>query len=386
MWEGCTVCHTPHGSVSPKLLIQRDNNLCLRCHSQVQDGTGSLAIGKFDHTLSMRGRTCWSAGCHSGGARLQYQRQIPLLTQGSHALQAPTAQIIRSSESAPLRSRARPRCPRSFSLGRSVAPSALLCPIPHLQGASAELDPSKLPPSASNQVDFDRDIRPLLESHCFRCHGPERPKSGFRLDSRASALKGGEHGVDIVPGQSAKSPLVYYVARVVEDMEMPPAGKGEPLTREEVGLLRAWIDQGAPWPETGTKSRTLFSVKPSLAWITVSGNKQEFREQTGLKEGWSGGLTEFQLQERTSGGIKLDVDGRVLGNQDDYLVKVNVEKRDLGFLRFGYDSFVGTTTTPADLRACTRRTPSVCGRISMWTSAGLGLTWGSHCPTGRAWC
>jgi predicted CXXCH cytochrome family protein len=64
MWEGCTVCHTPHGSISPKLLLQRDNNLCLRCHSQVQDGPGSLAIGKFDHSGFVRGRTCWSAGCH----------------------------------------------------------------------------------------------------------------------------------------------------------------------------------------------------------------------------------------------------------------------------------------------------------------------------------
>jgi predicted CXXCH cytochrome family protein len=64
MWEGCTVCHMPHGSISPKLLIQRDNNLCLRCHSQVQDGPSSLAIGKFDHTSFIRGRTCWSAGCH----------------------------------------------------------------------------------------------------------------------------------------------------------------------------------------------------------------------------------------------------------------------------------------------------------------------------------
>ncbi len=64
MWEGCTVCHTPHGSITTKLLLQRDNNLCLRCHAQVQDGLGSLAIGKFDHTSFIRGRTCWSAGCH----------------------------------------------------------------------------------------------------------------------------------------------------------------------------------------------------------------------------------------------------------------------------------------------------------------------------------
>ena len=64
MWEGCTICHTPHGSISQKLLLQRDNNLCLRCHAQVQDGPGTLSIGKFDHTGYIRSRTCWSAGCH----------------------------------------------------------------------------------------------------------------------------------------------------------------------------------------------------------------------------------------------------------------------------------------------------------------------------------
>jgi DmsE family decaheme c-type cytochrome len=64
MWEGCTICHTPHGSVNQKLLLQRDNNLCLRCHSQVLLGQPTLAIGKVDHTSLIPGRTCWSAGCH----------------------------------------------------------------------------------------------------------------------------------------------------------------------------------------------------------------------------------------------------------------------------------------------------------------------------------
>ena len=62
--EGCTVCHTPHGSISSKLLHQRDNNLCLRCHAQIQVEPASLVIGKFDHSSFLQGRTCWSAGCH----------------------------------------------------------------------------------------------------------------------------------------------------------------------------------------------------------------------------------------------------------------------------------------------------------------------------------
>src|SRR5262249_33766724 len=108
-------------------------------------------------------------------------------------------------------------------------------------------DLAKLPPAAVRQIDFSKDIQPLLEGSCLKCHGPEKHKSGLPLDTHENALAGGEHGQDIVPGDSAKSPLIHYVARLVEDMEMPPKDKGEPLTPAQIGLLRAWIDQGASW-------------------------------------------------------------------------------------------------------------------------------------------
>jgi mono/diheme cytochrome c family protein len=112
------------------------------------------------------------------------------------------------------------------------------------------LDPAKLPPAATRAVEFSRDIEPILESSCLKCHGPEKSKSGFRLDSREKALAGGDNGTDIFPGDSAKSPLVHFAARLVADFEMPPEGKGDHLTVEQVGLFRAWIDQGAKWPAT----------------------------------------------------------------------------------------------------------------------------------------
>ena len=68
MREGCTTCHHPHGSVNAKLLIQRDANLCLRCHAQVHApgaGAGQIFIGKENHTYYLRQGTCWSAGCHN---------------------------------------------------------------------------------------------------------------------------------------------------------------------------------------------------------------------------------------------------------------------------------------------------------------------------------
>jgi predicted CXXCH cytochrome family protein len=63
--DGCTVCHSPHGSINAKLLTERDNNLCLKCHAQVQATAGQIIIGKLDHSSYMRRGTCWSAGCHT---------------------------------------------------------------------------------------------------------------------------------------------------------------------------------------------------------------------------------------------------------------------------------------------------------------------------------
>ena len=113
------------------------------------------------------------------------------------------------------------------TIGCACFLATLLPPVElHLRGS--EIDASALPAAAKATVDFDRDVKPIFESVCFRCHGPEKPKSRFRLDNRESALKGGENNKDdIVPGDSAKSKLIHYVARVVEDMEMPPPGKGD---------------------------------------------------------------------------------------------------------------------------------------------------------------
>lgn len=66
--EGCTVCHTPHGSVNAKLLVERDANLCLKCHAQLQGAIvpeGDIYIGKVPHAFFLRQGTCWSAGCHT---------------------------------------------------------------------------------------------------------------------------------------------------------------------------------------------------------------------------------------------------------------------------------------------------------------------------------
>jgi len=218
-----------------------------------------------------------------------------------------------------------------------LAASGLLAACVVRASPAAGIDESKLPPPASVQIDFVRDIKPILTNNCYKCHSGEKPKSHYLLTSREAALKGGNEGVDIIPGQSAKSPLIHYVSRLVADMEMPPEGKGTPLTTEQIGLLRAWIDQGVTWEQTTPERTTEFGVSPTVGWTTVSGDNQKFRELYWQREGWNGGLEEFELMDKPGQDSKITVAGHVLLN--DYKLTLAAEKNDLGFTRFGWSQY-----------------------------------------------
>src|SRR6218665_313379 len=103
-----------------------------------------------------------------------------------------------------------------------------------------------LPPPANRPVDFAQDIQPLFEAARIKCHAKGKDKGGFSLETRESFLKGGETEPGAVIGKSAESYIVELVAGVEPDSIMPK--KGTRWTPEQVGLLRAWIDQGAVWP------------------------------------------------------------------------------------------------------------------------------------------
>jgi hypothetical protein len=119
--------------------------------------------------------------------------------------------------------------------------------------AGARVDVSKLPKPAEKQVDFSKDIKPLLEASCLKCHGEQRPKSRYRVNDREEIIKGGSSGeAAIIPGNSEKSPFIHYIADLVDEMEMPPLENRDnypALTKEQVALFRAWIDQGVKWEE-----------------------------------------------------------------------------------------------------------------------------------------
>src|SRR5262249_51361234 len=122
---------------------------------------------------------------------------------------------------------------------------------------------------AARHIDFAADVKPLLAKSCFHCHGRDTQESGLRLDTRKSAFKGADSGPVIVPGKSAESRLIQMVAGLDKKVgRMPPEDDGGALNGKQVGILRAWIDQGAEWPaasdhdDAAAKSKNLWSLRP----------------------------------------------------------------------------------------------------------------------------
>jgi len=136
-------------------------------------------------------------------------------------------------------------------------------------GVQAKLPPeqmAKLPVPATAKVDFARDVKPIFDVACVKCHGKGKDKGGLSLETRETFFKGGDSGSPIVTGQSAESLLIELVSGLNPDNIMPQ--KGSKLKAEQVALLRAWIDQGAQWPAEVTFKKApvnnLHPRKPEL--------------------------------------------------------------------------------------------------------------------------
>ena len=110
-------------------------------------------------------------------------------------------------------------------------------------------------PSVLLAVDFDREIRPLLQERCIECHGEKKQKGELRLDAKVHAFKGGHDGPAILAGKADASSLLQRLTSTDEDEKMPP--KGDPLTPPQISLIREWINAGAKWPENAADKAAL---------------------------------------------------------------------------------------------------------------------------------
>jgi len=130
---------------------------------------------------------------------------------------------------------------------RSPPPSAVLPPVAVLLALAVV---AARPAAAERQLDFNRDIRPILSHNCFACHGPDEHdrRGGLRLDDRDAAIAELESGARaIVPGRPDESELVARLHETDPDVVMPPPESNHVLTADQKQLLATWVAQGAPY-------------------------------------------------------------------------------------------------------------------------------------------
>ena len=118
--------------------------------------------------------------------------------------------------------------------------------------AAVEVAPRKIPPAVSRKIDFAEDVKPILARSCTKCHANGKRKGGFNIDHIHTFVGGGDSGPAVVAGKGAESLLIELVLSNDPDERMPV--KGDPLSLEEVAILRTWIDQGIKWEKGFTFS------------------------------------------------------------------------------------------------------------------------------------
>jgi len=147
--------------------------------------------------------------------------------------------------------------------------SAILCLLlllgvmPADRLAAAESTSNKAESDRAKLEFFEKEVRPILATHCYECHGEEKQKAGLRLDNLADILLGGDTGPAIVRGKPQESLLIEAVHYTNEDLQMPPE---EQLGSYEVEMLEKWIALGAPWPAQASTSARPKSAKDAYGF------------------------------------------------------------------------------------------------------------------------
>src|SRR5580658_7774496 len=141
-----------------------------------------------------------------------------------------------------------------------VVPAVLFMALAAIGAADPHIPPGQI-------EFFESKVRPVLAGTCQKCHGGAAHKGGLRLDSRDAALKGGDSGAAVVPGNPEASPMIEAIN--YRGLEMPPTGKLRP---REIEALVEWVKMGAPWPKEGPRDgpKEQATAGPSRGDFTIT--------------------------------------------------------------------------------------------------------------------
>ena len=207
------------------------------------------------------------------------------------------------------------------------------------------------------EVDFVRDVKPLLAARCTKCHGPEKQENGLRRDAGAAVLRGGDSGPSVAAGKPDESLLIQAVTGKSDVIsKMPP--KGEPLTDQQIAILRRWIAAGA--------------VAPADDLPASNGSKHWAFQQPALAP-----LPAIRNAAWTSGPI----DAFILARLEAAGLAPSAEAERPTLIRRAHLDLIGLPPTPAEVDDyLADRTPDAYERLvdRLLASPHYGERWGRH--------
>src|SRR5438093_9213979 len=224
--------------------------------------------------------------------------------------------------------------------------------------------------SGAAAPDFVKEVRPILEQHCVKCHGPEKQKGGLRFDSKDGTFKTGESGEKaIVPGHASESRFIKLITSKDSDEWMPP--KGDRLSATEIELLKRWIDGGAEWPE-------IASTKPAgRAEMVVSDEDRKH---------WSYlPITSPKVPSaKISAWARTSVDQFIFAKLSEKELTPSTQADSRKLVRRIYFDLIGLPPTPAEvddfLRAAERDSHAAVKQLTdqLLASPHYGERWARH--------
>ena len=178
-------------------------------------------------------------------------------------------------------------------------------------------------PTLDEQINFDREIQPILSEHCYACHGPDagKLKAGLRLDLKQSVFGQLESGATaVVSGNPGESELVRRIHSIDADEIMPPPDTGKPLSPAQITALEKWVASGAGWSNHWSFERI---VSPPLPSAGAPGRVHNPIDSFVLAKLESQGLTQSpqETKERLIRRASLDLTGLppTIKEVDDFL-------------------------------------------------------------------
>src|SRR5262249_24183239 len=170
-----------------------------------------------------------------------------------------------------------------------------------LPSSVSPLRAAEKPPTPEQVQFFEKQVRPLLSAHCFKCHGPDKQRGDLRLDSRSGLMTGGQWGAVIVPGKPSESLLIDAIN--YRRLEMPPNKR---LSGKDVATLTEWVRMGAPWPGPAVV------VQPRKPGFSVTDEDRKYwafqpvrRPPTPRVEGVTHPIDAFVLEKLSDRGLSL---------------------------------------------------------------------------------